>query len=141
VNIRQPLLRAAVYPAGILLGHLLLRARIGPAVNWPPLNVATHMAGGLAVANLAAVTVAPVLEALRGRMRALVRVAGIVALTATIAVTWEFLECIMARIHGVQGPSAGGDTLRDIAAGIAGAVIYVLASSRGRATGVSAQAS
>jgi hypothetical protein len=141
VNFRQPLLRATAWPAAVLAGYLILRARLGPAVNWPPLNVATHVAGGLAVAHLAAVALWPVLGVLRGRTRALARAVGIVALTATVAVTWEFFECVVARLYGVQGPSAGGDTLRDIAAGMAGAVAYVAASLLARAGGAQAQAS
>jgi hypothetical protein len=140
VNLRQPLLRAAAFPAAVLFGYLLVRAGFGPAVNWPPFNVATHIAGGLAVAHLARVALRPVLAALRGRTRALARTVGIVALTATIAVSWEFFECIVARLYGVQGPSAGGDTLRDIAAGMAGAVAYVAASRLVRAGEAQTQA-
>ncbi|HEX5010994.1 MAG TPA: hypothetical protein VFY71_11385 [Planctomycetota bacterium] len=140
MNVRLPLLRAAAFPATVLLGHLVLRARIGPAVNWAPLNVATHMLGGLAVAHLVGVALGPVLDTLRGRTRALVRAVGIVTLTTTVAVLWEFAECVMARIHGVLGPSAGGDTLRDIAAGMAGAAAYAAISRLARAGGAQAQA-
>ena len=135
MNLRQTLPRAAAWPAAVLSGYLLVRAGFGPAVNWPPFNVATHVAGGLAVAHLAAVALGPVLDALRGRTRALARAVGIVALTATVAVSWEFFECVVARLYGVRGPSAGGDTLRDIAAGMAGAVTYVVASRLARAGG------
>ena len=138
--LRQPLLRAAAWPAAVLAGYLILRARLGADVNWPPLNVATHAAGGLAVAHLVGVALGPVLDTLRGRTRDLVRALGIVTLTTTVAVLWEFFECVVARIHGVLGPSAGGDTLRDIAAGMAGAVAYVAVSCLVRAGGAQAQA-
>ena len=125
VDLRHPLLRAAAFPTVVLAAYLVVRACFGEAADWPPFNVATHVAGGLAVAHLAGVALAPVLAALRGRTRMLVQLIGIFALTATVAVSWEFFECLVARLYGVRGPSAGGDTLRDIAAGMSGALAYL----------------
>lgn len=117
-------LRAGLYPAAVLVGYLLARARFGERVSLGPLNIATHFVGGLAVAHLFAVLVAPVADACERRLRAVVRLVGIVALTATMAVSWEFMECLVARVAHVRGPSRRGDTLRDIAAGMAGACAY-----------------
>jgi len=125
LDLRHPLLRAAAFPAVVLAAYLLVRARYGEVAHWPPFNVITHVVGGLAVAHLAGVALAPVAGALRGRTRTLVQLVGIFALTATVAVSWEFFECLVARLYGVRGPSAGGDTLRDIAAGMSGALAYL----------------
>jgi hypothetical protein len=128
VTLRRPsreLLRASAWPLVVLAGYLLTKARFGSAVNWPPFNIGVHVAGGVAIAHLAGVAIAPVLAALPGRTREAARAVGLCALTVTTAVAWEFFECVVARLYGVRGPSQGGDTLRDIAAGMAGALAYV----------------
>lgn len=117
-------LRAAAAPIAVLGLHLVLRLHSSALVQWPPLNRATHLAGGLAIAHLAAALVEPVAEACAARVRPLVRAAGIFALTTTTAVAWEFYECVMARVRGIRGPSDPGDTLQDIAVGMAGAAAY-----------------
>jgi hypothetical protein len=117
-------LRAALAPAAVLGAYLGAWAACGECVRWPPLNVALHLAGGVAVAHLAAAVLAPRLAPLADRTRERLRAAGSVALATTTAVAWEFLECLVARLLHVQGPSGSPDTLVDIAVGMAGAVLY-----------------
>ncbi len=122
----RAVLRAAVAPAAVLAAHLALRAAFGDLGRLLPLNIATHVAGGLAVAHLFTAAVAPVADAFSGRARRLVVAVGVFALTTTTAVAWEFFECVVARVCGVRGPSAGGDTLQDVAAGMLGAAAFVV---------------
>jgi len=121
----RAIVRAARAPAAVLGLYLVLRAISGELVRWPPLNLAAHLVGGLAVAHLFLVALGPVADACAGRARALVRAVGTFALTTTTAVAWEFFECVLARIQGVRGPSDPGDTLQDIAAGMAGGVLLI----------------
>jgi hypothetical protein len=119
-------LRAALAPAAVLSAYLAGWAVGGEAVRWPPLNMALHLAGGLAVAHLVAAVLAPVLAPLSPRLRGRARAAGLLALTSTVAVAWEFLECVVARVLDVRGPSGSPDTLVDIALGMTGALAYAV---------------
>ncbi len=127
--------RAALAPAAVLAAYLAAWAACGECVRWPPLNVGLHLLGGLAVAHLADAALAPLLAPLAGRTRERVRAVGLVALTSTVAVSWEFFECLVARVLHVRGPSGSPDTLVDIALGMTGALAYAagraLAARRG----------
>jgi hypothetical protein len=126
---RDPaVLRAALAPAAVLGAYLSAWAACGECVRWPPLNVALHLAGGVAIAHLAAVVLAPVLAPLPDRTRGRALAAGILALTSTVAVAWEFFECLVARALEVRGPSGSPDTLVDIALGMTGAMAYAIAA-------------
>lgn len=120
--------RAALAPAAVLAAYLAGWAIGGEAVRWPPLNMALHLAGGLSVAHLAAALLAPVLAPLAPRLRDRARAAGLLALTSTVAVAWEFFECVVARALDVRGPSGSPDTLVDIALGMTGALAYAVAA-------------
>jgi hypothetical protein len=119
--------RAALAPAAVLAAYVAGWAVHGEGVRWPPLNVALHLAGGVAIAHLASAVLAPVLAPLPDRTRARAQAAGIFALTATVAVAWEFFECLVARALEVRGPSGSPDTLVDIAMGMTGALAYAVA--------------
>jgi len=132
MSIRSParsVLRAALFPAAVLAVYFLAREPLHlRSVSYGWTNVAMHFVGGFAVAHFAAALLLPLAAALPRPRRALLLAVGIIALTATLAVSWEFFECVVARVLHVRGPSRGGDSLRDIAAGIAGGLAYVSSS-------------
>lgn len=129
------LARAALWPLAVLAAYLLGWAVSGEAVRQPLVNGLLHFAGGCAMAHLAAAVLTPLVRSLPDRARTAWLAVGCLALTTTVAVSWEFLECLVARLLGVRGPSDSADTLLDIALGMAGATACALgkvATSGGR---------
>lgn len=134
------LARAARWPAAVLCAYLLGWAVSGESVRQPLVNGGLHLAGGVAIAHLAAAALAPLVAGQPGRARAVLLALGCVALTTTVAVGWEFLECLVARLLGVRGPSDSADTLLDLALGMAGAAGYGLGRAAGRRATPASQA-
>jgi hypothetical protein len=117
-------------PIAVFLLHVVASRGLNAYAWYPPLDIPMHFAGGLAIAHFFARGLAALPdEAVAARWRRLLFGAATFALTATAAVFWEFAEFLSDRYFGTRAQGGLGDTLLDMALGIAGGLAYALVSS------------
>lgn len=131
-------LQGAWAPIAVFLLHVFAARGLNAYAWFPPLDIPMHFTGGVAIAHFFAQALAALPDgAIAVRFRTLLYGAATFALTCTAAVFWEFAEFFSDRYLGTNAQGGLGDTLLDMALGIAGGLIYALAVSwsRSRSTG------
>jgi len=98
---------------------------------FPPLDIPMHFFGGVAIAYFfancfRALPAGSILSWLRPWLAA----AMVLALTSTATVFWEFAEFFSDRFLGTHAQLGLGDTLLDMALGIAGGLTYLAMAAK-----------
>ena len=117
-------LKAAWFPTMVLVLHILLARVVLAYYYWPPLDIVTHCAGGIAIAYFFARTLDLLVEhKLEPPLTWTIRVVLVLALTGTTTVLWEFAEFLMDTFLGTHLLAGLNDTLMDMMMGMIGGVL------------------
>ncbi len=125
--------RAGWAPILVFLLHVLIARVLDGYINFPPLDIPMHLAGGWAMAYFLSECFAALPEGfIAPGGRKAVEAVMVLNLTTVTAVLWEFAEFLSDQWLGSQAQVGLEDTLLDLALGMVGAVGYVgLALLRG----------
>lgn len=120
--------RATWAPVAVVAAHCVAVLGFDAYERFPALDVPMHLIGGMAVAHfwrqLLPVIVEPALE--RPELRHVERVL-VFGLVAVSAIGWELLELASDRLLGSALLRGLEDTLADLALGLIGGSLYLLA--------------
>jgi hypothetical protein len=110
-------------PVLVFLVHLPLDYGLHAYRRWPPIDIPMHLAGGVSVAFFVLRSLQSIRPAggMPLRSTALERLL-IVGATASVAVLWELAEIASDMYLGTQLVRGTGDTAKDLAIGIGGAL-------------------
>jgi hypothetical protein len=98
---------------------------------WPAIDIPMHFLGGIAIAFFFSRSFHALPgDSVRADRRALLELLLVGSLTATAAVSWEFLEYTLDHVLGTRFQIDNDDTMKDMAIGIAGGVVFILARAR-----------
>ena len=123
--------RALWAPLLVFATHLFLSRGIEAYRNHPWLDIPMHLAGGVAIAFSFRVTLL-VLEdhELVERTGPRVRFLLVAALTASVAMVWEFAEFTTDQLGLTRAQAGLEDTLLDMALGVVGGLLFLTLSAR-----------
>jgi len=125
--VKEIFIRALWFPALVFVAHLVLYFVFGVYRKVPGLDMLTHCLGGIAIAFFFSVTIT--ILSRRGvlsGMDGIVRSVLIFALTATVAMFWEFGEYVFDSYFSTRIQAGLEDTLSDMAFGVLGGLIFLL---------------
>jgi len=128
--------RAAWAPVLVFGLHVFISRVLNAYLLFPPLDIPMHFFGGVAIAYFfAAYFRALPAGSISSWLRPWLAAATVFALTSTSTVFWEFAEFFSDRLVGTHAQLGLGDTLLDMALGIAGGLTYLAMAARLRTLG------
>jgi len=121
-------LRAGWAPLLVFLMHGTLAGWVFDIYTLHPrFDVPMHVLGGFAIAYFLTACVAAVpREVIEQSARPLAEAVVVIGLTITAAVGWEFAEYVSDNLLGTHLQHGLDDTMRDMAFGILGGLVFVL---------------
>lgn len=125
-------------PLVVFAAHMFSDRVLNAYGLWPPFDIPMHFCGGMAMAFFISrcFQTLPRGEVQRSRRVVLeLLLAG--SLTATAAVFWEFAEFTIDQMSGSNIQVSLGNTMKDMAMGISGAVVFILIRARQLRAGAS----
>jgi hypothetical protein len=125
--IGRTLRTAAWAPILVVVAYSLALVALGSATP-PWLDSIAHAGGGIAMAYFGDAALNH-LQARVGETPRTVRLIAAVGFTAVVAIAWELLEFIVDFTSRTRLAPSVGDTLLDLALGLAGAVAFALAAA------------
>lgn len=114
-------------PLSVFITHEVIANVFNAYAWWPDIDVPMHFLGGLAIAFFfsGCFRTLPRQDVPAGRL-AVLELLLIGSLTATAAVFWEFTEFTMDQLLGTNVQVSLTNTMKDLAMGISGAILFVL---------------
>ena len=128
--------RAGWAPIAVFLLHAFLSRALDGYTRLPPLDIPMHLLGGVAIAYFFSSCFAALPERVVSKeWRRPFQWLVVASLTATAAVCWEFAEFTSDRLLGTGAQKGLEDTLLDMALGIMGGVLYLIATHQSGSLG------
>lgn len=118
-------------PLLVFAAHMLSDRVFDAYGRWPSFDIPMHFSGGLAIAFFISRCFQTLPRGTVSRSRCVVLellLAG--SLAATAAVFWEFAEFTLDQLFGSNIQVSLANTMKDMAMGISGAVVFILARAR-----------
>jgi len=124
-------IRAAWAPVLVFGLHVFISRVLNAYLLFPPLDIPMHFFGGVAIAYFFANCLRALpAGAISSWLRPWLVAAMVFALTATATVFWEFAEFFSDQLFGTHAQLGLGDTLLDMALGVAGGLTYLAMAAK-----------
>jgi hypothetical protein len=118
-------------PLAVFVAHLMAAYVFLLYERWPPVDIPLHFFGGAAIAFFFSRCVRTLLGDEAGHTRrAFLELLLAFSLTATAAVFWEFAEYACDHLLGTVLQFGLTDTMKDLAIGIGGGLVFVALRAR-----------
>ncbi|MEZ5320006.1 MAG: hypothetical protein R2752_21575 [Vicinamibacterales bacterium] len=111
--------------------HVVLSRVFNAYEAWPHTDVPMHFAGGIAIAFFVSRCFQALpREVVRSSRLMVLELILVASLTTTAAVVWEFAEFACDQVFGSNIQRSLGNTMQDMALGMAGAVVVMIVRAR-----------
>ena len=118
-------------PLLVFATHVFIDRVLNAYELWPPIDIPMHFSGGLAIAFFISRCFQTLPREAVQRSRLVVLDLLLVgSLTATAAVFWEFAEFSLDQVFGTNVQVSLANTMKDMAMGISGAIVFILIRAR-----------
>jgi hypothetical protein len=118
--------KAGWLPALILTVHGVAALNFNAYNRWPAFDIPMHFAGGLAVAYVAFRCLDELVRRdVMARLNIIVEWILVFAITATVAMHWEFAEWLVDACFDVNAQMGLDDTILDMVLGVLGGLMVV----------------